>query len=69
MQGVGAKVALSVLGTLTMAELGARLIAMRDKAWCRRSPGVGAKVAERKAKKHVFCEKPFGVDATGCAAS
>ena len=45
-QGVGAKVALSVLGTLTTSEL-ASAIAMRDKATVSRSPGVGAKVAER----------------------
>jgi len=45
-QGVGAKVALSVLGTLTTPEL-ASAIAMRDKAAVQRSPGVGAKVAER----------------------
>jgi Holliday junction DNA helicase RuvA len=45
-QGVGAKVALSVLGTLTLSELGSA-IAMRDKATVQRSPGVGAKVAER----------------------
>ena len=45
-QGVGAKVALSVLSTLTVLELGTA-IAMRDKASVSRSPGVGAKVAER----------------------
>jgi holliday junction DNA helicase RuvA len=45
-QGVGAKVALSVLGTLKPADL-ASAIAMRDKAMIARSPGVGAKVAER----------------------
>lgn len=45
-QGVGAKVALSVLGTLTTSEL-ASAIAVRDKAMVSRSPGVGAKVAER----------------------
>jgi holliday junction DNA helicase RuvA len=45
-QGVGAKVALSVLGSLTPSELGSA-IAMRDKATVQRSPGVGAKVAER----------------------
>src|SRR6185295_11750219 len=45
-QGVGAKVALSVLGTLRPAEL-ASAIAMRDKATVARSPGVGQKVAER----------------------
>jgi len=45
-QGVGAKVALSVLGTLRPTELGTA-IAMRDKATVSRTPGVGAKVAER----------------------
>jgi len=45
-QGVGAKVALSVLGTLRPGEL-ASAIAMRDRATVQRSPGVGAKVAER----------------------
>jgi Holliday junction DNA helicase RuvA len=45
-QGVGAKVALSVLSTLKVNEL-ATAIAMRDKAAVSRSPGVGAKVAER----------------------
>jgi len=45
-QGVGAKVALSVLGTLKPADLAAA-IAMRDKAMVARSQGVGPKVAER----------------------
>src|ERR1043165_1480495 len=45
-QGVGAKVALSILSTLRPAEL-ASAIAMRDKAMVARSPGVGPKVAER----------------------
>ena len=45
-QGVGAKVALSVLGTLKPSEL-ASAIAMRDKAAVARTPGVGPKVAER----------------------
>jgi Holliday junction DNA helicase RuvA len=45
-QGVGTKVALSVLGTLRPADL-ANAVAMRDKAMIARSPGVGPKVAER----------------------
>ena len=45
-QGVGAKVALSVLSTLKPGEL-ASAIAMRDKASVARTPGVGPKVAER----------------------
>src|SRR2546430_11103761 len=45
-QGVGTKVALSVLGTLAPTEL-ATATALRDKAMVARSPGVGPKVAER----------------------
>jgi len=45
-QGVGAKVAMSVLGTLKASEL-ASAVAMRDKAMVARAPGVGQKVAER----------------------
>src|SRR3982750_4959756 len=45
-QGVGAKVALSVLSTFKPGDL-ASAIAMGDKAAIRRVPGVGPKVAER----------------------
>ena len=45
-QGVGAKVALSVLGTLKPADL-AGASAMRDQAMVARAPGVGPQVAER----------------------
>jgi len=45
-QGVGARVALSVLGTLKVADL-ATAVAMRDRAMIARAPGVGPKVAER----------------------
>ena len=59
-QGVGAKVALAVLGTLKPSEL-ATAVAMRDKAMVARSPGVGPKVAERivtelKDKAPAFAE-------------
>jgi Holliday junction DNA helicase RuvA len=45
-QGVGAKVALSILGTMKPGEL-ASAIAIADKASIRKAPGVGPKVAER----------------------
>ena len=45
-QGVGAKVALALLSTLTPAEL-ANAVALRDVAMVSRAPGVGKKVAER----------------------
>src|SRR6201981_3844866 len=45
-QGVGTKVALSILSTLKPADL-ASAIALRDKAMVARAPGVGPKVAER----------------------
>ena len=45
-QGVGTKVALSVLSTLATVEL-ANAIALQDKAMVSRSPGVGPKVAQR----------------------
>jgi len=45
-QGVGAKVALSVLSTFTPGDL-ASAVALGDKAAIRRAPGVGPKVAER----------------------
>lgn len=63
-QGVGAKVALSVLSTLKVNEL-ANAIAMRDKASVARTPGVGNKVAERivselKDKVPAFADVDFG---------
>lgn len=45
-QGVGTKVALAVLSTLTPNEL-ASAIAMQDKALIARTPGIGPKVAQR----------------------
>jgi holliday junction DNA helicase RuvA len=45
-QGVGAQIALPVVGTLPPSDL-ANAIALRDKASVARTPGVGPKVAER----------------------
>ena len=45
-QGVGAKVSLAVLSTLSPSEL-ANAVALRDIAMVSRAPGVGKKVAER----------------------
>lgn len=45
-QGVGAKVALAVLSTLSPADL-ANAVALRDIAMVSRAPGVGKRVAER----------------------
>jgi len=45
-QGVGAKVALAILGTLSPQDL-ANAVALQDKAQFTRAPGVGPKVAQR----------------------
>ncbi len=45
-QGVGAKVALAIMGTLSMTDL-SNAITTQDKAMVARSPGVGPKVAGR----------------------
>ena len=45
-QGVGAKVALAVLSTLSTTDL-ANAIALQDKAMVARAPGIGPKVAQR----------------------
>lgn len=45
-QGVGAKIALAVLGTLSADEL-ATAVALQDKGQVARAPGVGPKVAAR----------------------
>ena len=63
-QGVGAKVALAVLSTLTPAEL-ANAIALRDISMVARAPGVGKKVAERivtelKSKAPAFAGEASG---------
>jgi Holliday junction DNA helicase RuvA len=45
-QGVGAKLALAVLGALSAADL-ANAVALQDKSYVARAPGVGPKVASR----------------------
>ena len=45
-QGVGAKIALAVLGTLSAADL-ANAVALQDKGQVARAPGIGPKVAAR----------------------
>jgi holliday junction DNA helicase RuvA len=45
-QGVGTKVALAILSTLSVGEIG-NAIALQDKAMMGRAPGVGKKLAER----------------------
>ena len=45
-QGVGAKVALALVGTLSPSEIG-NAIALKDIAMICRAPGIGKKVAER----------------------
>jgi Holliday junction DNA helicase RuvA len=63
-QGVGAKVALAVLSTLTPAEL-ANAIALRDIAMVARAPGVGKKVAERIVTELKTKAPAFAGEATG----
>ncbi len=63
-QGVGAKVALAILGTLTPGDL-ASAIALQDKAMVARSPGVGPKVAQRIVTELKDKAPALSGDATG----
>lgn len=62
--GVGAKVALAVLSTLSTAEL-ANAIALKDVAMVARAPGVGKKVAERIVTELKNKAPAYAGDATG----
>jgi Holliday junction DNA helicase RuvA len=63
-QGVGAKVALAVLSTLSPSEL-ANAIALRDIAMVSRAPGVGKKVAERIVTELKTKAPAFAGEASG----
>jgi len=63
-QGVGAKVALAVLSTLSPSEL-ANAIALRDITMVSRAPGVGKKVAERIVTELKNKAPALAGDATG----
>lgn len=63
-QGVGAKVALAVLSTLSPSDL-ANAIALRDIAMVSRAPGVGKKVAERIVTELKTKAPAFAGEATG----
>ena len=63
-QGIGAKVALSVLGVLTPSDL-ANAIALRDIAMVSRAPGVGKRVAERIVTELKNKAPAFAGEATG----
>ncbi|MCT7377278.1 Holliday junction branch migration protein RuvA [Chelativorans salis] len=63
-QGVGAKVALSVLSTLSASEL-ANAIALKDVAMVARAPGVGRKVAERIVTELKTKVPAYAGEATG----
>ena len=70
-QGVGTKVALAVLSTLSPADL-ANAIALKDIAMVSRAPGVGKKVAERivvelKNKAPALSGAATGTIGTFCA--
>ncbi|MFK7791239.1 MAG: Holliday junction branch migration protein RuvA [Devosiaceae bacterium] len=63
-QGVGAKVALAILGTLSIGDL-ASAIALQDKATVSRAPGVGPKVAQRIVAELKDKAPAMSGDATG----
>jgi holliday junction DNA helicase RuvA len=63
-QGVGAKVSLAVLSTLSPSDL-ANAVALRDIAMVARAPGVGKKVAERIVTELKSKAPAFAGDAAG----
>ncbi len=63
-QGVGSKVALSILSTLDTAQL-AQAIALQDRAMVARAPGVGPKVALRIVNELKDKAPPIAISAAG----
>ncbi len=67
-QGVGAKVALSILSTLDIGQL-AHAIALQDRAMVTRAPGVGPKVALRIVNELKDKAPPLAIAAAGAAGA
>ncbi|MDP2374658.1 Holliday junction branch migration protein RuvA [Reyranella sp.] len=67
-QGVGARVALSILSTLSPDEI-ARAIAAQDRATLSRPPGVGPKLAARLATELKDKAAAFGIAASASNAT
>ncbi len=67
-QGVGAKVALSILSALDTGQL-AQAIALQDRAMVTRAPGVGPKVALRLVNELKDKAPPLAITATGAAGT
>ncbi len=67
-QGVGTRVALGILSTLSPAEVG-NAIALQDKAMISRAPGVGKKLAERIVLELKDKVPAFAVSELGQVAS
>ncbi len=67
-QGVGAKVALSILSTLDVQHL-ANAIALQDKASVTRAPGVGPKVALRIVNELKDKAPPLAISAAAVAGA
>ncbi len=67
-QGVGAKVALSILSTLDIGQL-AQAIALQDRALVTRAPGVGPKVALRIVNELKDKAPPLAISAASPAGT
>ncbi len=67
-QGVGSKVALSILSTLDTAQI-AQAIALQDRAMMARAPGVGPKVALRIVNELKDKAPPLAISAAGQAGT